>query len=399
MIKSVSVYTYELDDPAMAVAEIQKGLENFALLEHTIGIVMCDPEYVESDVYAAVCASLSFPIAGATTMTQAAGAEAGSLILTLMVLTSSDVFFETGYTEPIENGSCALEPTRASYKAAWDRLRKKAPGAVEDNPNLVFVFPPLLSENAGDIYIDVFEALCPGTPLFGTLAVSESIEFDNCHTLYNGEASLDRMAFILVAGNVSPRFLIGTIHEKNKTAYTGEITKSKGNIVHKINEVKTSEYFERIGLAKSGVLDKGVQFVPFLMDMRRRQDYDGVPVLRALIALDKDGNGVCRGNMYQNSMFHIMSPCAEDILSSSADMVEKIKAVPDKQAVIVFSCIVRRMFFGITPLAEAEMVARELKDGAPYMLAYAGGEICPTTSRGNTVTNRFHNYTIIACIL
>jgi hypothetical protein len=45
------------------------------------------------------------------------------------------------------------------------------------------------------------------------------------------------------------------------------------------------------------------------------------------------------------------------------------------------------------------MIKEKLKGDSPFMLAYAGGEICPTSTRAESVTNRFHNYSIIACIL
>jgi hypothetical protein len=207
------------------------------------------------------------------------------------------------------------------------------------------------------------------------------------------------MAFIVVAGAVNPRFLIATVDDRNKTPYSGEITKSEKNIVHEINDVSTYESFADIGLAKNGKLDDGFQFVPILIDFKKRADYDGVPVVRAIVYLTENGDAICRGYMYQNSVFTVINPTAEDFLQSSAELIEKIKAIPDRQATLIFSCVVRRIMFGAKPLIEAAMVEEKLKGGSPFMLAYAGGEICPTSVRAGNVTNRFHNYSIIACIL
>jgi small ligand-binding sensory domain FIST len=79
--------------------------------------------------------------------------------------------------------------------------------------------------------------------------------------------------------------------------------------------------------------------------------------------------------------------------------MEQIKAIPDRRATLIFSCVVRRMMFGAEPLVEAAMIEEKLNGDSPFMLAYAGGEICPTSVRAEGVTNRFHNYSIIACIL
>jgi hypothetical protein len=391
MIKSISLFTYELDNPAIAVEELSAGLKGFELLKNTIGILMCDPDYVNAGIYGAVAKALPFPVAGATTMTQAVNGEAGSLMLTLMVLSSDDVYFEAGMTGVIASGGDIVEPARAAYKAAAAKLPEK--------PKLIIAFPPLFAETAGDAYIDAFESLCPGVPVFGTLAVDDSITFQNCSALYGGEHSLEKMSFILVAGNVSPRFLIATISDDNKLPYTGEITKSVGNVVQEVNDVRTSEYFESIGYAKDGKLDEGIQFIPYLLDFKKRADYDGIPVIRAMVYFDENGYGICRGNMYQNSVFTLTNPTSDDVLKTSVELMQKLESVKNCQALLIFSCVVRRMSFGVKPLTEAEMISDKLSGGAPFMLAYAGGEICPTSYNESGVTNRFHNYSIIALVL
>jgi hypothetical protein len=385
------LHTYEIDDVDVAVAEIEEGLKDFSLSENTIGIIMCDPEYVESGVYAAICEALSFPLMGATTTTQAVCGEADILILTILVMTSDDVFFEAAMTDEIKPGNDILTPTRAVFEATRDKLPSE--------PKLIILFPPMLAETAGDAYVEAFDELCPGVPQFGMPAISDSIAFDNCSTLCNGEASLTRMSFLLLAGNVNPRFLISTVNDDDKTPFGGEITKSKENIVYEINGVPTYEYLESIGLAKDGKLDEGLQFVPILIDFKKRDDYDGIPVIHAIVYLDKNGDAVCRGYMYQNSVFTIINPTRDTVLQSSVDLIQKVKETDDRQVTLVFSCIVRRMTFGADPLTEAIMARDELPCEYPFMFAYAGGEICPTSVRDGKAVNRFHNFSIIACIL
>ncbi|GHU88058.1 hypothetical protein FACS1894202_03500 [Clostridia bacterium] len=391
MIRSIALHTYELDDPEIAAAEIIGGLKDFELLQNSVGIVMCDTEYIYSEVYAAVCAALPFRVAGTTTMTQAIEGEAGILMLTVMVLTSDDAFFEVGYTDPITPLGDIAAITAPAFKAAAAKLPSPT--------KLIFAFPPLLVENAGDMYVNAFEALCPNTPVFGQLAIEDSIDFAHSYTCCNGESSLEKMAFILVAGNVSPRFFMSTIADKNKLAYSGEITESDGHIVKEINNIRTSEYFESIGFAKNGKLDMGLQFVPFLLDFKSRADSDGIPVVRAMVLFDDNGYGVCRGYMDQGSVFVLVNPNDDEIFESSEDLISRLSTIPDRQATFVLSCVVRRMTFGMEPLREADMVKEKLGGGSPFMMAYAGGEICPTSYSGDKVTNRFHNYSIIACVL
>jgi hypothetical protein len=139
--------------------------------------------------------------------------------------------------------------------------------------------------------------------------------------------------------------------------------------------------------------------VPILIDFKDRADYDGIPVVRAIVYLDENGDAICRGYMYQNSVFTVISPTMENMVKNSTEFVDKLAAMEDREATIIFSCIVRRMTFGTDPLTEARLVERKLKGSSPFMFAYAGGEICPTSERDGKAVNRFHNYSIIACVL
>ncbi|MDR1571449.1 MAG: FIST C-terminal domain-containing protein [Clostridiales Family XIII bacterium] len=391
MLRSAALHTYELDDVDAAVTEIRAGLEAFPLMEHSVGVIMCDPEYIESGVYGAVCAALPFPVAGATTLTQAVDGAAGILMLTVLVLTGDDVFFSVAMTEEIAPDNDVLTPTRACLEDALGRLPSE--------PKLILAFPPIIAENAGDAYVEAFAEICPGVPIFGTLAASDSIRFDNCSALCNGSASLAKMSFIAVAGAIEPRFAIATVGDRNKTPYSGEITRSEKNVIHEINGVSTYEYFESIGLAKDDSLDEGLQFVPVLIDFKKRDDYDGIPVVRAIVGLNDSGGAICRGYMHQDSVFTVVSPTQDDILKSSGELLDKLLLLHDRRATLIFSCVVRRMMLGTEPLLEASMIEERLRGGPTFMLGYAGGEICPTSVREKGATNRFHNYSIIACIL
>ena len=393
MIRSTTLFTYEFGESDIAVEEITEQLSGFPLLKHTVGILMCDTEFIDSGVYGAVCATLPFPVAGTTTMTQAVDGEAGLLMLTVMVLTGDDVFFEVGYTDEITPFGDVTALAKPAVAAAAMRLPSE--------PKLIFAFPPLIAENAGDEYIFAFEAVCPNTPVFGTLAVDDSVTFEHCFTLCSGNESQSKIAFILVSGEVSPRFFMATIGDGSVLPYSGEITKSKGHIVQEINDFLTSEYFEAIGFAKNGKLDLGLQFVPFLLNFKKRGDSDGIPVVRAMLTFDENGYGVCRGYMDEGAVFTLINPSSDEVFKSSEELIERLCAVPDKQATIIFSCVVRRMSFGTEPLREAKLTVEKLSGGSPFMLAYSGGEICPTSHSNaeSRVTNRFHNYSIIACVL
>jgi hypothetical protein len=65
---------------------------------------------------------------------------------------------------------------------------------------------------------------------------------------------------------------------------------------------------------------------------------------------------------------------------------------------LVYSCISRMMALGGNSFGELELVARLTGGRVPCLMAYSGGEICPTQVVGGGATNRFHNNAFIACL-
>jgi len=391
MVKSATMYTYEIDSPERAFAEINEQLgSKITLMNHSVGIMLCAPDFIESGVVKDLCARFSFPVAGVTTSSQAVNGQMGDLMLTLMVLTSDDVEFAVGMTDSLDGGDLSVPVGNAL---------EQAKEASDSALAMALIFPPLLELYPGDAYIEVFEKYCGKIPVFGTLAVDDSITFERSMTVCNGRSEHSALSFILMFGNVAPRFALATVSKKKLLPYTGEITRAQDVKILEINDLPASKYFESIGLAKNGVLHEGVQFIPFMMDVTRAEDYDGVPVVRALYRFDEDGSALCRGRMYEKSVFTLGSCSMEDVMETTLECVGKINDMDNAQAVILFSCIVRRMAFGVNPLAEAKGIKELLNPDLPFILGYSGGEICPTSIREHIAANRFHNYSFIACVL
>ena len=78
MLKCASVYTTEVDDPEIALNEIKGQLEKkLTLLENSVGIIMCHPEFIPTGVLKAVCEGLPFDLAGTTTASQSVNDKVG----------------------------------------------------------------------------------------------------------------------------------------------------------------------------------------------------------------------------------------------------------------------------------------------------------------------------------
>ena len=390
MLKCASVYTHEIDDPEKAFEEIRIQLDSkVTLLEHTVGIVMCHPEFISSGVFKYISEKFPFDLAGATTSSQAVNGEAGELILTIFVMTADDIWFKTGITGEFEG--CIDAPVKTALENAM--------AGTSESPKLALIFPPKL-QLSGDTYINACQKIIPNVPIFGTLAVDDSIGYNESKTVHNGESFKAAMSFILCYGNINPRFIVGTLPLDKIMPYKGEITKSNGSYVYEINNINAYEYFEGIGLAKNGVLSESYLFLPFMIDSKKRADYDGIPILRVLASFTKDGAAFFRGDIDEGSTFTMLTCGADEVVSTTSQKARDINNLAGVNGVLLFSCIVRRMMTMRTnPLMELEAVRDIIDPGIPFMMGYAGGEISPTSVKNGVPANRFHNYSLVILVV
>ena len=387
MIKCASVFTYEIDDPDIALEEIKAQLdEKIALEEHTVAVVMCNPEFVTSGVIKLISESLPFPLVGATSSAQAVNGEAGELILTMFVITSDDVRFVIGATGDLLGDVDG--PTEAAYR--------KCSAGEDSPPRLALIFPPLLLEYAGDAYVNAWSKVIPGTPLFGSVATEEAPPFVQCETICDGKTFRSAMTFILCYGNINPRFLVGSLNESTTVPFKGEITKSHGSFVEEINGINAYRYFEERGIAKDGRMDTKFGYVLYSIDQKKREDYDGVPVVRGLASFTEDGTAIFRGEMDEGSTFRMLTSDSADVLKTTHELTLKLGELGDINGVLMFSCIIRRMMtMGSGSIKELELVKNTISPDIPFMMGYAGGEVCPTSIKDGIPTNRFHNFSLV----
>jgi hypothetical protein len=387
MLKCASVYTYEIDDPESALAEIKAQFsEKITLLEHSVGIIMCHPEFVTTGVLRHICENLPFDLAGTTTASQAVNDEAGELILTIFVMTSDDVRFKTGVTDSLNDSIDT--PT----KAAYEKTGEGEYGA----PKLAIIFPPLLIQShTGDAYVKAWKKIIPGTPFFGTFAIDDTVAFNESETIYNGVNNKDTMPFILCYGNINPRFFITTLPKNEAVSLHAEVTKSKDNIVYEINHINAKKF-----LADSNI-PKATLTVPFLIEGLKTEDNDGVPFIGEQAAFTEDGAAVFYGDIDEGSFISLASLKSDDILSASLRGIEQINDLADVTGVLLFSCVVRRIALlgSGKPLAELQIAKDMIRQDIPFMMGYAGGEICPTSVKNNAPVNRYHSYSLVILVL
>ena len=387
MLKTIVAYTYEIDDVDAAVSEILEQLDiQSNLKKNSVGIVACHCEFVFSGVFKAVCDALPFDVSGTITSAQAVENDLGTLMFTIMVITSETDEFCTKITAKFEDNPYG-EVEKCYDEAAGLRPNKK--------PGLAFMFGPFIPENSGDGYMKALSQKAGDVPIFGTLAIGETEDFSNCFMLYNGESYDDSIALVLIYADISPVFFIANISESKILGKSALITKSNGNVLNELNGRPASEYFKELGLAEVTGATYAMSSLPFMLDYDDGTD----PVAKVLVGFTPDGDIICAGDMPEGTNVRVGVFDKADVLFTTGNALKDMaKEFEGRSGMLAYSCISRSMTLGGEMFAELELVTKELNGEIPFMIAYSGGEVCPTNTKEKRNTNRFHNNAFIACI-
>ena len=385
-MRLLNAWTMELDEPAIAISEILEQLDlDHNAEKNSVGLITCSYDYVETGIVKAICDAIPFDVIGCTSLTNANNTEAGAMLLCLTVFTADDCRFSAAVTGSLANN---LEnEVRMAVAKATNALGEKA--------QLSLALFPMFGVG-GELMLDALDNALEGVPIFGTVACDhDTAEYSNTHTIYNGECFRDRLSFFLISGEFKQQFVVAATSEQNLRKQRAVITSSDECLIKKINEMTAREYFEFMGMI-SGKGIEGISSVPFMIDYG-----DGSqPVARAIFGLNEDGSALCGGFVPEGSTLYIGRMDEEDILLTAENSIKDLLKKDELKGIIMFPCLGRNMVLAINPLAEIDLVRKEIGDKAPWHLAYSAGECCPVySSKDNLFSNRFHNFTFIGCAL
>jgi hypothetical protein len=214
--------------------------------------------------------------------------------------------------------------------------------------------------------------------------------------LYKGVHYRDRMSMILCYGDINPRFFLASISEAKILDRAALVTSAEGHILKEVNGRPVTEYFENLGLTKASETSYAMTSLPFMLDYG-----DGTPpVSRVFIGLNENKHAICAGVMPEGSTLYLGVFDKGDVLETSARAIkEAMEQEADPSLILGYSCISRSMSLGSDIFAEVNLIRRGAAGQAPVLMAYSGGEICPTRISDSSAINRFHNNTCILCML
>ncbi|MDR0196650.1 MAG: FIST C-terminal domain-containing protein [Oscillospiraceae bacterium] len=394
MIKSHVITVSEIDEPSDAVAEIREKMKEVELLKNTVGIVSVHAEYFRSGVYAAVASELPFPLAGISTVALSANGEAGMFMFSILILTSDDCRFLCGHSDTLSEEGDSVPIVKKCYNDLKEKLGEK--------PKLAIMYAPVMMSHIPGEYIDTVAGIDPSVPVFGAVANSsgQTIEEikEDCRVLCGNEILYPAIAFVLVAGDFSPEFFIGSLtQEAVVMPNVGEITKAEKNKLIEINNVSAPEFFKKVGFELSETSNAGILTSTLMLDFNNKSVYGRGTISRAPLLIMND-MVICAGNLYEGAVLSVAFSTTENVVRTARDVVEKIKEKGNARTVLIYSCIGRRIGLMSEPMKEMETIEEIMPKETNHTMCYVGGELCPIAVTPEKAYNHEHNQTIIACV-
>ncbi|MDR3183323.1 MAG: hypothetical protein LBT89_10505 [Planctomycetaceae bacterium] len=392
MITTRTAFTEEIDDTAVAVSEI---LEQLQLDKHkkknSIALVHCSTDALESGVYEAVAGALPCRSIGVTTIGFTVHDEVSEAALTVMFLTSDDVSFAIGLTEPL------TAPDEEILRRAYQKTAAELPG----KPGLAISYFPLKTSKfgaGGDFAIRAMSAAAPGVPIFGTMPIDNTHDFSGARILLDGKQYDDRFAFALIYGETfKPQFYLATVTRSHIRSERTTVTKSEDNLLYDVDNTPILPYLkDTLKLAFDEKDSATVHMIPLVIDFN-----DGMPpIARAINEFAQDGAGICAANIPVGATIAISKFGPSIVLEATKKVLTDILDVAQNaDGMLIYSCAARYWALGFDSQIEMNTVRDTMRESKmPYMLGYSCGELCPVQNETGDFANRFHNYTLIACV-
>jgi hypothetical protein len=387
MIRLLTAYTHELEDPRRAAREILEQLDiEKRQLQHSVALVFCHSAFIEQGVTQTVCDSLPCEALGCTSQYFALRETTDEILLTVSVLTSDDIEFAAGISDPLTNDTVDTH---------IQALYQQTSAALSAQPSLIFALQPTRFDLSGDAIASALDRASGGIPVFGASAIDMDIKLRNPQTIYRGAAYPDRAAALLLSGPVAPRFFSAVFPEQAVFAQDAVITGADGNNIISINHEPAVSFVKNLGIVQNSASNV-LYVIPLVVDYRNGSP----PEVIIINAIGPGGILICSRSVHAGGLLNIGSITADYVLETAGALTAAVSKAKAGSALFMFSCFSRVVAHGGNPMAEIRLIQNALADfPAPYLFSYSGGELCPRHTENGGLSNCFHQYALIACLL
>lgn len=395
MIRSKVVFTEEIDDLEAAVEELAKEAGGFELQKNSVGIIYMDEDTEYGELYPLLKEKWDIPFVACTALALLTGKEGFNKSgIAMMLMTSDDCRFAVGMTEPLTGADCR-EKITSLYKQLESEL-------TPDEVKLVLTMGGKAPGMVGDDVIDVIDSFGKKVPVYGLL-VSDAFNFSKYRLYCNDMNGQTTQAFILISGDISPKFLrVTSISGKANFSY--EVTQSKENLVLRLGNGTFVEALEKANMMseKNNVIADYIM-TPFITTLKKPGGRM-VEAMRNLTILNfETGSGSFLGGIPEGSSLgvgYLGSEHVKKTIEEAYDTVCKMIGEDGRKehTILCTSCAARYMSLGKNVVLEAESFAKRFPENVSVMGMYSYGEFCPV-GEGDEQDNIFHNSTFTVLYL
>ena len=398
-MKSATAISYDLDNIAAAAKELTTQIrDKITLGKNTVAILHGQPDMEIGDLSAAVSRELGCQVIGGTTAAGASLTNEGyhELAVVLHVLSDDDCLFSATIS-----GSLATDPEKEianTYQQAYRNLKEQDAAA---EPKMVICVASIVQSIDSDNILAKVSNLCDSLPVFGFNA-ADDFEFCKQQVYLDGEAGGDRLAILLLSGNVRPIFQTANLAGK-QALEKRLVTKAHDNIICEIEGKPAYDYIKSFPFIDDQT--KTLFNYQFFVEMQNDEFNDGIPVSRALNTFDKEtGEVTCFANVPENSYIVLLYCDGNDVATTSEigikEFMHKLTTAGgdyEYSTVLIATCSLRNMFLADMKGTEGNLVKELFPQNLAVSGVYAFGEIAPTSICNDRAVNRFHNATFTLC--
>lgn len=399
-MKSKVVATYEIDDIETAVEELLNKInEDFTFLKNTCAIIFCASDMDQQTFMKHIKNKFPYDIIGCTGISTLDSKEGfHELCITMLVLTADDCDFSVAFSEQITTEN-VYEQVEKTYQAA------KA--ITSDEIKLLIALPPYNLNIMLDEFTNAFNKAAPGIPVFGGLP-SYRGEDDSNLTLYNNQATSDKLVLLAITGNIKPIFsrqlVKGSTVERKRT-----VTSAKSNVVYTVGDQRFTDYMKEVGLPVEKLTDGNstITFVanPLLLEHVKNKDGENFSFIRTLHKIDlEEGSATAIGQIPEGATVSICSLKREEIAEAAFEGMHNLSEKMSQNSndyeystILAVSCIGRYLLMSPNSHIETTNMIKVMPENLNLCGFYSYGEIAPLYSNNKEITNFAHNESLILC--
>jgi len=277
-------------------------------------------------------------------------------------------------------------------KAAVERAVEEARGKTDREPRLC-ITTPSVARRPRNLLADLRAELGDGVTVLGggatpmTMAGGAVAGRQFC----NGQVVEDAVPVLLFSGPLIFSFGLGA--GWRPVGKPGRVTKATPGVVYEIDDEPAVAFYERY--LGAGVRPTSANPLAVF------EDDSGDFYLRVAFARDKEpGALTVRDGLPEDARVQLTVAVTEEIFDGARSAFQRaVKAYPegsDPEAVLLFSCAIRKYLLGTRTGQEFDMAHTEFGETVPICGFYSLGEIAPLESGTPT---RLHNATMVAVLL